>query len=649
MDIKISDNWLRDYLKTKATPKQIEEKLSLCGPSIEKITKTKNGDIYSIEITTNRIDMTGVYGIAREAAAILPTFGLKAKLYPLKVKSKQTLASQVNYLEVIVDKNLCPRFAAVLIKNCKIADSPLWIQKRLEAIGVRPINNIVDISNYIMHELGQPVHTFDYDKIGGAKMILRKSKKGESVTTLDEKNHMLTDNDIVIEDGNHRLIDLCGIMGGENSAIDEKTKNVLLFVQTYNPVNIRRTSMRLAQRTEAAEIFEKGIDPELVETGIRRGIDLFIEITGGKPANKILDIYPDPSKEKVIEIDKDFLDLRLGIELGKNQISKILESLDFSSNWKGNILFVKVPSWRIKDVEIREDILEEVARIYGYHNLNSELMAGVLPDKLYNAPFDFEDKLKRTLKGYGGTEIYTLSLVPESFADKNALKLKNPLGPEASYLRTSLMPSLLKAAKENIGIEDSFHLFEISNVYLPKIGNLPEEKMMLAGILSKINYREAKGIIEALLEEINIEADFITEDEINFLPSQRLIIKKNNQYLGQLGKTEKDLVYYEFEVESLRKNVSPQKYQEIPKFPPQIEDVTLELPDKTKKGEVLKTIKSSGYLINKAELTDIYKNAYTFRIWYQHPSKTLNDKEVEEIRNKILQSIKTKYGGALMV
>ena len=283
MDIKIPDNWLRDFLKTKATSSEVAKYLSLSGPSVEKVEES----VYFIEVTTNRVDVASIMGVAREAAAILPQFGVKARLQPIKLLNLK-FSAKVDYLEAEVDHKLCSRFSAVLIKNVQIKQSPDWLKERLAAVGVRPINNVVDISNYVMHELGQPVHTFDYDKIRGAKMILMESRKGERLTTLDGKTHTLSGGDIVIEDGEGRLIDLAGIMGGGNSAVDEGTKNVLLFVQTYNPVNIRQTSMSLAQRTEAATLFEKGLDPELVTDGIGRGIELFVKLTGGKAEKEIL-------------------------------------------------------------------------------------------------------------------------------------------------------------------------------------------------------------------------------------------------------------------------------------------------------------------------------------------------------------------------
>ena len=651
MNALIPDNWLRDFLKTKATTKNIAKCLTLCGPSVEKVIQDKHGPVYSIEVTTNRVDSIGIYGIAREAYSILPRFGFSTRLQPIK-QVNLGFSKHVDYLDPEVDFKLCSRFTAVLIKNVSIKASPAWMQERLISAGVRPINNVVDISNYTMHELGQPVHTFDYDKITGAKMILRESKKGERVTTLDGKTHVLQGEDIVIEDGSGRLIDLAGIMGGENSAVDDKTKNVLLFVQTYNPVSIRKTSMALAQRTEAAELFEKGLDCELVTVGIQRAIALFRKLTGGVPAAKILDLYPNPYKQKVVSCSLNFINERLGIGLPKSEISKTLTPLGFSCKWSGNNLNVLIPSWRAKDVTIPEDIIEEVARIYGYHNLPSLLMTGAIPDPLPNSPFELEIKVKSILKSHGGVEVYTSSLVAKELVKDSALRLRNALGNDSEYLRTTLMPSLIAGAGENLGEKEAFHLFEMANVYLPRKGLLPKERMMLAGIFSGYSYRKAKGVIETLLTQLNIKTSFEPEDSQNFVPSQRNIIKAQGENLGIFGVLENsDLIYYiyyEFAVPLLRKySKAFAPYKPISKYPPQIEDLTLVFPEKTKMGEVIKSIYNLQFTIYKIELKDIYKDAYTFRIWYQHPSKTLSNPEIEKIRTRILEELKQKFGGRL--
>jgi phenylalanyl-tRNA synthetase beta chain len=259
-----------------------------------------------------------------------------------------------------------------------------------------------------MLALGQPVHTFDYDKIVGHSMTLRESKKGEKITTLDKKIFTLAGGDIVIEDGEGRLIDLAGVMGGNLSAVDENTKNVLLFVQTYDPVRIRKTSMGLAQRTNAATIFEKGTDPELVSAGILEGINLFQKYSGGDVENEILDIYPFPYKPKAVTTSIEFIESRLGISISKKFISEILNSLEFESVWSGNALKITPPSFRAQDIQIEEDVVEEIARLYGYYNLPSLLMNGVLPESSdLSKLFTFETNVKNILSGWGGVEVYT--------------------------------------------------------------------------------------------------------------------------------------------------------------------------------------------------------------------------------------------------
>jgi len=645
MDLLIPDNWLKEYLKTTASPKKMAEALSLHGPSVERVNQTKFGPVYAIEVTSNRVDSVGVYGIAREAAAILPRMGIKASLKTLP-DTKVSFAKKVDYLTASVDHNLCPRFAAILIRNVKLAQSPKWMCERIEAVGLRPINNIVDISNYIMHEIGQPVHTFDYDKIAKHTMILRASKKGEILTTLDEKSHTLPGGDIIIEDGDGRIIDLAGIMGGLNSAVDAKTKNVLLFVQTYNPVSIRRTSMTLAHKTEASILFEKGLDTNLVTDGIKRGIELFAKITQGQIDTHALDLYPSPPKEKIVSTNLDFIEKRLGVSLSPTQVSQFLTPLGFTLTWNKKNFQVKVPSWRNKDISLPEDILEEIARIYGYYKLPSILMSGDIPEAIPDSPFRFEDEIKLTLKSLGAYEIYTNSLVSEIKTGAGSLKLKNPLGKDGEYLRTTLRPSLIEAVKTNSFEKEPFHLFEMANVYLPRRGDLPDEKMTLAEIFANTDYREAKGIIETLLDSLHLKYFFETEDSQFFKPSHRLKIVSGQVVLGQFGQIENtNYIYYEFDLRVLNKAASHVGvFTPIPQYPPQIEDITITFPERTVIGGVIKLLEEQTF-ITKVELTDIYNHSYTFRINYQNPSKTLTDPEVEKIRKNLLKLVQDQFGG----
>ena len=648
MNILIPHSWLSEFLKTEARPEKIGECLSLCGPTVERIEKTKDDVIYDIEVTTNRVDLMSVYGIAREASVILPEFGYKAKLKPY-LKGQAFESSKKLEIKIRSNIKLCKRILAVKLEGVNLGQSPSWLSERLIKVGQRPLNNAIDITNYVMWEIGHPIHVFDFDRLSNKNILVREAKKGESLITLDGVKYTLNGGEVVFDDGKGEIIDLPGIMGTANSVVTPNTKNVLLWIESIDPTRIRRASMGLDIRTQAAILNEKQVDPELGMPAILRAVELFEKIAKAKTASKLVDIYPSPYIPQKIKTTKTFIDERLGINIDKNQIKSILSNLEFRASWSRNNLEVEVPSFRAQDVAIPEDIIEEVARIYGYHKFPSMLMQGALPEKLHDSPFDFENKVKNILKGWGGVEVYTFSMVPKESVEKGALKLTNPLGKDSEYLRTSLMPSLIEAATQNSGEKEPFHIFEVANVYLPKPGSLPMEKMMLAGIFSQYNFRGAKGIVESLLQDNKIDYSFEPLDSTFFAPGRRVEIRSGKLYLGQFGILDgEDFIYYEFDCEALRKvSATTIPYKTLPKYPPQIEDITLVLPQRTKVGDVLISIKSVSYLINEAELIDIFKDAYTFRIWYQNPKKTLSDAEVEEIRKKILGEVKKKFGAII--
>lgn len=611
MNITIAHSWLKDFLKTNAAPRQIADCLSLCGPSVEKLIKIKDDYLYEIEVTTNRIDCLSVMGIAREASAILPRFGFSARLkndiyQPTEQPTGLIPVGKSFPLKVIVDPKLCPRFTAVVIKNVTVKTSPKNIQSRLESSGIRSLNNVIDISNYLMLSYGQPVHVFDLDKIK-SRMVLRSSKPKETITTLDEKTHILPGNDIVITDANNKLIDLCGIMGGLNSSVTPQTKNVLLFVQTYNPANIRQTSMILAHRTEAAVIFEKSPDPELVMPVLLQGIALFKKLTGGEQGSKIIDLYPKPYLPKTVIAPLQLIKERLGIDITQKEVHKILKSLGFINNL--------VPSWRAKDITIPEDIVEEVARIYGYHRLPSQIMATQIPTNYPDENFHLEHQIKLWLSGLGLNEIYTNSLIPETLAQQSGfklsehLKIKNALSLDWLYLRRSLIPSHTQ----------SFLAFEIANTYHPRPGNLPEERLQL--IISGVNdFSRLKGIIDVLSAKLHytLSPDYNSNAAVIDLST---VIKKANIY---------------------------PHYQPVSSHPPLIEDLTFTLPEKTYLGPIINTIKSTHRLIKSVQLSKTYQQNYTFTITYQSLSKDLSAVEVAPIRQEIVTQLKQKFSAQLV-
>ncbi len=660
MNILVPDSWLKEHLKTSATPEQIKNCLSLCGPSVERVSKVGNDFVYEIEITSNRPDMASILGIAKEAAAILPRFGIKAKLDTSIIKSfsHPNISETQNLpLEVEITKpSLCPHFAAIILDNVNIKPSPAQVSERLEKSGIRTINNVVDISNYLMKLFGQPVHTFDYDKIKGAKMILRESKMGERITTLDGKTFTLTNEDIVIEDGEGRLIDLCGIMGAENSAVDAGTKRVLLFVQTYEPIHIRKTSMRLGQRTEAATLFEKNLDPENVLPTLFYGVHLFKEWAEALPAGRLIDIYPHPYKPKTITIKTDFINARIGIKLTANEIKTILTSLGF----KVNSSTVIIPSSRSKDINIPEDIVEEVARLYGYHRLPSRLPTGAIPIDDKQTKFSLEQKVKTILKYWGFTEVYNYSFISKTLIEKanlnpaDHLKITNPLTTEMEYMRISLLPSILENVRYNQHLKKELALFELSKIYSPQPNDLPKEETRLV-VACQRDFFFLKGIITGLLSELGI-TDYRQEiiDTWQFgHPKQTLFLKKNGEIIARIASIHpqltnnfeiKDRLFIaEINFEKAILFLQPiKKYHPIPSFPPVIEDLTLIIDNQTKIGPVIEEIYNKKF-VTKVEILDRYKNTITLRVAYQNPEKNLSGEEVKVIRDEIIALLENKF------
>ena len=671
MNILVPDSWLREHLKTKAKVAKIAEYLSLCSQSVEKTTKVGDDWVYEIEVTTNRPDCLSVYGIARELNAILPRFKIATKLRSLSTNHHSLPIKNSLPLEVkIANPSLCPRFTALIFDDINIKPSPKIVQERLEKSGIRALNNVVDISNYLMLELGQPMHTFDYDKIRGAKMILRESAGGEKITTLDGQIRPLPDGTIIIEDGGGRIVDLCGIMGGENSAVDEKTKRVLLFIQTYDPMKIRRTCQLLSFRTEAAQRFEKGVDPQGVILSMEKAIAMFEKNCGAKVASNLIDIYPNPPKQKKIILSQEKLNQVMGIKIELPEAKKILESLGFvvkleTGNWKLETL---VPHWRDNDIAIPEDLIEEIARIYGYHNLPSLLPTGEIPQQKKSFTFVWENKVKEALKFWGFSETFNYSMVSEStlvIAEINpaeCLKIANPLSEDWIFMRPSLIPSLLEVVTKNQPETSEIQMFELANVYIPTTSDkLPDEILMLSGALTGNQFFQVKGIIEALLAELGITHYNFTSYQLKktfygkiFHPFRTAEITIGQDSLGIVGEINPIIlarfgikgrvVVFDLDFNELVKYATTtKKYTPVPKYPAIIEDLAFVVPEKTLVGEMIQLIKSTSLIIQSVELLDSYKDTRTFRITYQSEKKTLSDKEIEKIRKKIIEAISKKF------
>lgn len=665
MTIKITHNWLLEYLEIDATPYDIQKYLSLSGPSVEKVEKVQMDYVYDIEITSNRVDGASVFGIAQECQAILPQFGKKAKLKhnPLIAYKFDILPigdGRTKYLNIKITKNnLCSRFTAIVLGDVKINQSPDFIKDRLTMCGIKSINNVVDISNYLMLALGQPVHIFDYDKIEKSTMIMRQSKKGEKIITLDEKEIKLPGGDIVIEDGNENLIDLCGIMGGLNSAVFKTTKTIILFVQTYNKQKIRQTSMLTGQRTVAAAYFEKGLDEERVEPTLVYGVELLQKYAQAKIASQLYDIYPKPYKKKILDIRCSILEKIIGVKIEKNKLISILENLGFVVKNKSNdTLSVVIPSYRKDDINIKEDIVEEVARVYGYHNLPNNLSPAVYvaQPKDLEKLFYFQQKIKYFLKHLGLNEVVNYSMISKNLIENvglklsNHLRLSNSISYEIEYMRTSLLPSLVKNIKDNTGKKDVLKFFEIAKVYYPKKNNLPEEVYKL-GIAANTNFFDLKGIIVALLSELNIEnyqINYVNNDTF-FSTSIQAAIFIDKKLIGQLGQfkielkirneLKSDIFLAEIDLISLIEyNKITPFYKQINPFATIKRDLTIKISPKLSFEKIKKTVFEKSKLLNRIELLDLFEDKITIRLYFTSSKRNITEKEANKDLEKITKS-----------
>ena len=668
MNIKIPVSWLRDYLKTDVAAKTLANTLSASGPSVERIDKVKEDYVFDIEVTSNRTDSVSVFGLAREANAILSNLGEKSNLILPKGINLVLEPDTVNILNLdvtIKDLKLCPRFTAIVLDNVKIRPSPAVIQNRLTLSGIRPINNIVDITNYIMLETGQPMHAFDFDKIKGPKMVLRESTEGEKIVTLDKTVRKLPKGSIVIEDA-ERLIDLCGIMGGANSQISKRTKRVVLFVQAYDPKTIRKTTQSMAFRTEAASRFEKGVDLEGILNALSRAVYLAKTNANAKIASELVDIYKVKSKTPTITLAIKKLNNYLGEAIHPNLAVKILSLLGFEAKLQNETVAATPPSWRIDDVADDVDLIEEIARIYGYQNLKSEIPKGDIPISEKDT-LEEVIELKKALKILGLTEVISYSIIPQKMLAlsetkrTNVVELQNPLTENWQYMRPSLLPSLAEIIGQNQFIRQNLRIFEIAKTYIAQGDELPKQDLQLALVLSHGDFFEVKGYLENIAEIIGREMKLKPNAKKHplFIENQSAAVFSGKERVGTVGVLDSKITNYfniKGAVAALEINLSTiyslpttaKTYKPIPKYPPVIEDISAIFAKQTPLDEIIQTAKKAGApLVKTVEVIDVFedeklgvdKKSVTLRLTYQKSDGTPAQEEVTETRNKISSAL----------
>ncbi|MCH8986752.1 phenylalanine--tRNA ligase subunit beta [Patescibacteria group bacterium] len=640
-----SYNWLSEYIQGELpVPKKLGDLLSMHAFEVENVEKKNDDWILDIDVLPDRAhDALNHMGIAREIAAITGKEFIPCKTIEIEAGNEKAL--DVN----IRSKNLVPRYHALVIKGVKIGKSPKWLKERLEAVGVNSVNNIVDITNYVMLETGQPSHAFDYNKIQGSTMTIRTAKDKEKIVTLDDEKFDLPNGTLIIEDAK-RIIDLAGIKGGKVSGITEKTKNIVLQAATFDAKTIYRTKKKLNYTTQAADIYSQGIDENLSDVGLSRAVYLVQKLAGGTVTQKI-DLYPEKVVPKTIRLDLNYAEKLLGMNIEEKTAKQILESLGCIV--KGDK--VKIPTRRL-DLNIQEDLIEEIGRIIGYEKIKPVFPLMPIQPAQVNKEIIWQNRIKDALKEIGFTEVYNYS-----FAKSGQIELENPISQEYQYLRDNIIKSLLKNVAKNQKSIGHMRIFEIGNIfYLPagRQGNPPQERQMLAGIITGEHaFYEVKGIVDFLLNRLGIPEVHYDETKADALwHAKRVAIVHNLGLLGEISKgntvrlkISKRIGAFYLDLEKLLQLVSDEKgYRPASRFPASIRDIALLVPRDVRVVDVLNKINQvGGMLIDDVDLFDMYegegipdgKKNLAFHIVYQSQERTLTNKEVDKVHEKIIKRL----------
>jgi phenylalanyl-tRNA synthetase beta chain len=632
-----------------------------------------NDALIEFEITSNRPDCRSILGIAREAAV---TLGKDLKLPEIKVNG----SDEEMEFEVDVQTDLCKRYCGKVVKDVKVGPSPYWMQRRLIEAGMRPINNIVDITNYVMLELGQPLHAFDLDDIKYNKMIVKLAEEGEKFTTLDGVERTLTSEMLVI--GNKdKTLDLAAIMGGENSEVKDTTTSIFLEGASFAKENIRATSKKLGLRTEASSRFEKGIDINLTEVAVNRACQLIEELGCGRVLNGMLDYYPKKEEVQKIIVNPERINKLLGVNVPMDQFLNILENLEFKCNLiSSDKLELEVPSFRL-DITEDADILEEIARIYGYDNIPSATLEGNATAGVKTEKQKFIDNVKFNSIAVGLNEILTYSFVSPRGVDKINLdqdderrefvKIINPLGEETSVMRTTLIPNMIDVISTNLShkVEEAY-AFECGNTFKPQEGLPVETKKMSIGMYGRdVDFFTLKGAVETVLNNVGFKGYEIEPETKNltFHPGRCAKLVYNNICIGTFGELHPDVlenydlnqrVYIaEINIDLVFENLNNVKvYNPLPKYPSTTRDIALLVKDEVFVKQIEDIIKANGEdILESYQLFDVYKGAQieeghksiAYSITYRSKDKTLTDEEVAKVHDKIVNELSEKLNANL--
>ncbi len=647
--------------------------------------------VLDIELTPNRPDCLGVVGVARDVSAIT---GKPLKHPRIDFEATGPDVHTLASVE-IADPDLCLRYTASVIQGVKIGPSPRWLQDRLTAIGERPINNLVDITNFVMFELGQPLHAFDYDKVIDHKIIVRRATDGERLTTLDGKERKLDDEMLLITDP-ERGIGLAGVMGGANSEISDSTTTVILESATFHGVNNRITAKSLELGSQATLRFEKSLRSGLSEIGLRRATRLILEIAGGEAASGIIDVYPGKGKEQEsVRLDQSQILRVLGVEFENKQIERTLGNLGFELVADSDGWDVRIPYWR-PDISIPEDLIEEIARIVGYDNIPTTTLGGRPPQWQPQPEMDLRMRVTDALVQAGMRETISYSattgegesrvMLPEETA--SALKLRNPISADFTVMRRTLREAILSTVARNSRTwRGPIAVFEAGRVFLDFGEGLPDERQMVVGAFAgprnelhwdastdQSDFYDAKGAVEAVLDDLGISLTFESADDATFASGRTAVIKvtsANHTIIGTVGEVAGDVLSrFDAEVESVAmfeldlaavlkvlrdsKSDDSGKFEEFVRLPASHRDLSLIVDTGVTVGQIVE-ISNRNRIVTSATVFDLFegkgvpegKKAVAIRLVYQSPNKTLTADQIGKIEQQILNQLSKEVGAVL--
>ncbi len=643
--------------------------------------------VLDISVTANRPDCLSVVGIAREVAALT---GQKMHIPEIKyMETNDPIERQITI--EIVDADLCPRYCASLVTGVKIGESPAWLQERLVAAGQRPINNIVDITNYVMLEYGQPLHSFDYDRLRHKRIIVRRAKEGDSFNTLDGTERKLSGEMLTIADG-ERTVAVAGVMGGLNSQVTESTTSILLEAASFKAASIHYTGRNLGLTSEASMRFERGISAGLTIPALRHATQLIAELGGGKAAKGIIDVYPGKKENKPIVLTTEKIKRVLGMDMSLKNIIDTLTALGIEGKADGSKITAVSPYWR-SDLRVDVDLIEEVARIIGYEKIPMTMLADPIPRQNPEPLPGLRKRIRQSLAGYGFQEIVSYSLTSRDMLknltpDGNTqgpepLAIVKPLSADQEILRPNLRANLLAALTSNRRHEEGgIRLYELGKVYLPRTRDLPGEPDMLCGIMSgpraekswrggdgPLDFYDVKGAAEGLFSSLGIDISFENSRDEGLHPARQaaIIAKKDGEtaiigVLGELHPKVADVYEITGTVGLLEINVTGllaltggyKAFQPVPRFPSVTRDIALVV-DANVTNKQLKDIIEGFALISEVVLFDVYsgkqvapgKKSLAYRLVYQSPEQTLTDEEVNKVQAQILARLAKELNAVL--